>query len=155
MKQEDEENRGGLAGMSVPKPARATRRRILAATLILLLLAAYLISYAALRNFGRIGVWTLPGAQKEYETTMRPAVRLRLPKSDPVSRGEANGHLPVNEANDGDVLPQEYRHFLNGVFGPARWVEKAVWSSSVDFNEHHTEPKKDVFGFHFNPGYKF
>lgn len=152
MKQEDQR---ALAGMSVPKPARALRRRPLAATLTLLLLAAYLISYAAVRDFGRTCVWTVPGAQKEYETTIKkplvPPGRMTIQ----MSSGEVHGD-PVNVSNDGDVLPEEYRRFLNRVFGPVRWLEKAAWNSSIDFCKHHTEPK-NVFGvrLHFNPDYKF
>jgi hypothetical protein len=141
--------------MSVPKPARATTRRTLAATLIVPLLAAYLMSFAALRNFGRIGVWTLPGTQKEYETTIK---KPRVPPGrTTIQMGSGEVHSdPVNVANDGDVLPQEYRRVLNGVFWPVRWVEKTVWESSIDFCEHHTEPK-DAFGvrLHFNLDYKF
>lgn len=123
--------------------------------LALVLLAAYLMSYAALRNFGRTCVWTLPGAHKEYETTVKKPLVPPGPTTIQTGSGEVRCD-PINVANDGDVLPQEYRRFLNGVFGPVRWVEKTVWKSSIDFCEHHTEPK-NAFGvrLHFNPGYKF
>lgn len=89
------------------------------------------------------------------DTRGRPLPGQRLVLTFKMGSGEVHTD-PVNVANDGDVLPQEYRRFLNRVFGPVRWLRKTAWKSSIDFCEHHTEPK-NAFGvrLHFNPDYKF
>lgn len=120
------------------------------ALLLVPLCAAYILAYVALRNFGRPCVWTLPASNKEYTTS------IALPRGKLTIETGSGIHQYDPNPNDGDVLPLEYRRFLDAFFLPIRSLEKVARDTSIDFARHETQPN-DVNRrrYHFNPDYKF